>query len=151
MENRKHIFTPLLISLGVILGVVIGLFAGRNSIDSRLRKLAETINTPGNKLTYALSLIDRMYVDPVNTDSLVEKLMPELMWNLDPHSVYIPADELAQVNLPLDGEFDGIGISFNMSTDTIVVLNVIPHGPSQKAGMATRTDVTSVTSTSQNE
>lgn len=135
MENKKHIFTPLLISLGVILGVVIGLFAGRNSIDSRLRKLAETINTPGNKLTYALSLIDRMYVDPVNTDSLVEKLMPELMWNLDPHSVYIPADELAQVNLPLDGEFDGIGISFNMSTDTIVVLNVTPHGPSQKAGM----------------
>lgn len=61
--------------------------------------------------------------------------MPDLMWYLDPHSVYIPASELAEVNMPLEGEFDGIGITFNMSTDTIIVLNVIPQGPSQKAGV----------------
>ena len=111
------------------------LFAGRNSVDRRLRNLAGELDSPGGKISYALSLIDRYYVDPVSTDSLVEALMPDLMWYLDPHSVYIPASELAEVNMPLEGEFDGIGITFNMSTDTIIVLNVIPQGPSQKAGV----------------
>ena len=105
------------------------------SVDRRLRSLAGEGGGPADKLDYALSLIDRYYVDPVSTDSLVEALMPDLMWYLDPHSVYIPASELAEVNMPLEGEFDGIGITFNMATDTIVVLNVIPQGPSQKAGI----------------
>ncbi len=131
-NSRNSILTPFLLSAALVLGVMIGLFAGRNSVDRRLRSLA---GEGGGPVDYALSLIDRYYVDPVSTDSLVEALMPDLMWYLDPHSVYIPASELAEVNMPLEGEFDGIGITFNMATDTIVVLNVIPQGPSQKAGI----------------
>lgn len=134
-NSKIAILAPILLSAALVLGVIIGLFAGRNSIDNRLRILSRDLNAPGSKITYALSLIDRYYVDPVNTDSLVEKVMPDLMWNLDPHSVYIPAEEMATVNEPLEGEFDGIGVVFNMSTDTIIVLNVIPNGPSQKAGV----------------
>lgn len=134
-NSKGSILTPILLSAALVLGVVIGLFAGRNSVDRRLRNLAGELDSPGGKISYALSLIDRYYVDPVSTDSLVEALMPDLMWYLDPHSVYIPASELAEVNMPLEGEFDGIGITFNMSTDTIIVLNVIPQGPSQKAGV----------------
>ena len=134
-NSKGSILTPILLSAALVLGVVIGLFAGRNSVDRRLRSLAGELDSPGGKISYALSLIDRYYVDPVSTDSLVEALMPDLMWYLDPHSVYIPASELAEVNMPLEGEFDGIGITFNMSTDTIIVLNVIPQGPSQKAGV----------------
>ncbi len=134
-NSRNSILTPFLLSAALVLGVMIGLFAGRNSVDRRLRSLAGEGGGPADKLDYALSLIDRYYVDPVSTDSLVEALMPDLMWYLDPHSVYIPASELAEVNMPLEGEFDGIGITFNMATDTIVVLNVIPQGPSQKAGI----------------
>ena len=134
-NSRNSILTPFLLSAALVLGVMIGLFAGRNSVDRRLRSLAGEGGGPADKLDYALSLIDRYYVDPVSTYSLVEALMPDLMWYLDPHSVYIPASELAEVNMPLEGEFDGIGITFNMATDTIVVLNVIPQGPSQKAGI----------------
>lgn len=134
-NSGTNILTPVFISAALVLGVIIGLMAGRSSVDSRLRDLSRDLSRPGNKITYALSLIDRYYVDPINTDSLVEKVMPDLMWNLDPHSVYIPAAEMASVNEPLDGEFDGIGVVFNMSTDTIIVLNVIPNGPSQKAGV----------------
>lgn len=134
-NTKNNILLPIIISATLVVGIAIGLFAGRNSVDSRLQAIANELSSPGNKLTYALSLIDRFYIDPVQTDSLVEKLMPELMWHLDPHSVYIPASDLATVNEPLDGEFDGIGVVFNMTTDTIVVLNVVPQGPSQKAGV----------------
>lgn len=134
-NSLNTILTPIFISVALVVGVLIGLFAGRTSVDNRLRALSRSVNHPGNKLTYALSLIDRYYVDPVDTDSLVEKIMPDLMWYLDPHSVYIPASDMAAVNEPLEGEFDGIGVTFNMSTDTIIVLNVIPNGPSHRAGV----------------
>ena len=68
-------------------------------------------------------------------DSLVERALPVIVSELDPHSVYIPASEMAEINEPLDGEFDGIGVVFNMATDTVIVLNVIPSGPSDKAGV----------------
>ena len=68
-------------------------------------------------------------------DSLVERALPVIVSELDPHSVYIPASEMAEINEPLDGEFDGIGVVFNMATDTVIVLNVISSGPSDKAGV----------------
>lgn len=126
---------PLVVSAAIVLGVLVGLLAGRFSIEGRLKALSGDLHNPSSKLNYALSLIDKFYVEPVNMDSLVEKVMPELMWNLDPHSVYIPASEMASANEALDGEFDGIGVVFNMSTDTILVMNVIPQGPSHKAGV----------------
>ena len=67
-------------------------------------------------------------------DSLAEHVIPLLVKELDPHSVYIPASEMQALNEPLEGEFDGIGVVFNMATDTVIVLNVIPQGPSDKAG-----------------
>ena len=137
MDNQsKHgIFSSLLIVLALLGGIVVGLIISYNNTQARLLHLAEQMNAPASKIDMALSLIDRYYVDSVATDSLVEQLLPDLMWYLDPHSVYIPASELNALNEPLDGEFDGIGVMFNMATDTIVVLNVIPQGPSQKAGI----------------
>ena len=68
-------------------------------------------------------------------DSLSEVVIPLLIKELDPHSVYIPARDMQQLNEPLEGEFDGIGVVFNAATDTVIVLNVIPNGPSAKAGV----------------
>ncbi len=82
-----------------------------------------------------MSLIERLYVDPVNADSLADRVIPLILEELDPHSVYIPAADFQEVSEPLEGEFDGIGVMFNMLTDTVVVLNVIPSGPSDKAGV----------------
>ena len=82
-----------------------------------------------------MSLIANRYVDTVSLDSITEKAIPLILDELDPHSVYVPAKDMAAMNESLDGEFDGIGVMFNMATDTVIVLNVINAGPSAKAGV----------------
>ena len=89
----------------------------------------------GDKLSWALSEIEERYVDPITRDSLAELTVPLLLQELDPHSVYIPASEFAATNEPLTGSFDGIGVMFNMLTDTVQVTNVIAGGPSAAAGI----------------
>jgi carboxyl-terminal processing protease len=89
----------------------------------------------GNKIDAILEIIDQQYVDTVNINQLVEKTAFNLINELDPHSVLIPAEDLQAVNEPLEGSFSGIGISFNFISDTILVLNVIPGSPAEKAGI----------------
>lgn len=116
---------PLIIALALSVGIVVGVF-----LNSHFRL------TPGQeKLGEILSLIHRDYVDEVDIDSLIEQSLPDLIANLDPHSNYIPAKDLKAVNDELEGSFSGIGISFTMFTDTITVNEVIPGGPSEKAGI----------------
>ncbi len=87
------------------------------------------------KLDFTMRLIEQFYVEPLTADSLAELAIPAVLAELDPHSQYIPARDLQAANESLEGEFDGIGVMFNMATDTVVVLNVIPQGPSDKAGV----------------
>ncbi len=87
------------------------------------------------KLTSVLELIENKYVDSLSCDSLQELAIPAILRELDPHSAYIPARNFKEIEEPLQGEFDGIGVVFNMATDTVIVLNVIPSGPSRKAGV----------------
>ena len=135
-KNSKHtVLFPLLLAAGVVLGLVLGQYLGRNSTTSQLKGMLSRMALPANKLTYTLSLIENQYVDSVSMDSLSEHVIPLLVKELDPHSVYISASEMQALNEPLEGEFDGIGVVFNMATDTVIVLNVIPHGPSDKAGI----------------
>ena len=89
----------------------------------------------GDKLHHVLSMIESDYIDPISHDSLVELSIPAILHKLDPHSVYLPPQEFEEAEEPLKGEFDGIGVVFNMATDTVIVLNVIPSGPSRKAGV----------------
>ena len=88
-----------------------------------------------DKLNSILNIIESNYVDSVNRNDLVETAIPAILKKLDPHSVYIPAKDLARANEPLQGNFEGIGISFNMLTDTILVISTIPGGPSEKLGL----------------
>ncbi len=135
-KNSKHtVFFPILLAVGVALGLSFGHYLGRTTTTSQLVGMLQSMNASDNKLTRTISLIETQYVDSVSMDSLAEHVIPVLVKELDPHSVYIPAEEMAQVNEPLEGEFDGIGVVFNMATDTVIVLNVIPHGPSDKAGV----------------
>lgn len=87
------------------------------------------------KLARVLEIIEDDYVDALNMDSVVESAIPLLLANLDPHSVYISADERADANLRLDGSFSGIGIQFQQLNDTVCVVEVISGGPSEKAGL----------------
>lgn len=136
---QSKILRTVLAVLIVLAIFFIGWFSGRNAARrltlGYVGRVIEELSRSNNKLTYTISLIDQEYIDKVPQDTLIEKLMPKLMDQLDPHSVYIPASELQEVNEPLEGEFDGIGVVFNMATDTVIVLNVVPSGPSDKSGV----------------
>ena len=135
-RNSKHtVLFPLILAAGVVLGILFGRYLGRHDTASEIRGVLDRIAAPGGKLTYTLSLIENRYVDSISMDSLTEHVLPLLVRELDPHSVYIPASEMAALNEPLEGEFDGVGVVFNMATDTVIVLNVVPRGPSDKAGV----------------
>lgn len=88
-----------------------------------------------DKLLQTIWSIKQYYIEEIAVDELYDKAIPSLLSQLDPHSEYIPAADYSTINESLEGEFDGIGIVFNASTDTITVLNVIPQGPSDKAGV----------------
>ena len=134
-NSKRTVLFPLILAAGVAAGLLFGRYMGRHSSMTQLHETLRRIQLPENKLTQTLSYIERLYVDPIAVDSLVEHVVPLLVEELDPHSVYIPAEEMAELNEPLEGEFDGIGVVFNMATDTVIVLNVIPHGPSDTAGV----------------
>ncbi len=133
-NTKRNILFPSLLAVAVALGILIGSLLGRNNAESQMRRSRSHVLS-NDKISYTLSLIQNLYVDSVNMDSLAEHVLPVLMKDLDPHSVYIPVKEMAAANETLDGEFDGIGVVFNMATDTVIVLNVISSGPSDKAGV----------------
>lgn len=102
-------------------------------ICCRLQVSAQSMQT--QKLDALLGMIQYAYVDTVNADKMTENAIRKILKELDPHSVYIPADELKQADEPLIGKFEGIGIQFNILEDTIFVTNTIAGGPSEKVGL----------------
>lgn len=135
MSSKGKILLPLMFASVLVAGIFIGFYVEHQTSDHAVGALARDLSGKSNKLNSTLMLIDRYYVDEVSIDSLIEELMPVLMSELDPHSIYLGAEELARANESLEGEFDGVGIVFNMTTDTVVVLNVVAGGPSYKAGV----------------
>ena len=116
--------TPVIIALSIIFGIWIGRSSSTNS----------TSYLP-NKLGYILNLITNKYVDPINIDSVIEKSLPDIIAQLDPHSTYIPAKDLQATNDELHGSFSGVGVSFSIMSDTITIIEVIPGGPCEKMGV----------------
>lgn len=129
-NKKRDILLPLLIASALIIGILIGLQLRENDM-----KRTRLFSSKSDKLNAIMNFIEEEYVDTIAKDSLIEKTIPLMMSNLDPHSVYIPAKEIEAVNESLDGEFSGIGVEFNMPNDTVVVLNTIPGGPSEKVGI----------------
>ncbi len=134
-NSKKNIVLPLVIAVSLIIGLVLGFMLHRSDRQIGSSPTITLSGSPGDKISAMLSLIKTQYVDNVPLDSLADDVIPVLLENLDPHSVYIPASELSELNEPLEGQFDGIGVTFNMMTDTVLVLNVISGGPSDKAGV----------------
>ncbi len=124
-------FVPVIIAISVVIGILIGTFYAKHFAGNRLG----IINGSSNKLNALLRIVDDQYVDTVNMTDLVEKAMPQILAELDPHSTYIPAQNLEEVNSELEGSFSGIGIQFTIQNDTIHVNAVISGGPSEKVGL----------------
>ena len=133
-RDKLTLWLPTAATLILALGLWMGYTITTNRLKLTAPRTTES-SAAGSKLDYTLSLINRAYVDKIDTDTIVENLMHDMMAQLDPHSVYVPAEELKELNEPLEGEFDGIGVVFNMTTDTVVVLNTVAGGPSYKAGV----------------
>ena len=130
-NNNKGRFTPLLISLSIIIGILIGTFCTSHFAGNRL----SIINTGSNKLSYLLQIIDNNYVDTVNMSQLVEDAMPGILKELDPHSSYLSAQDAKEADDDLRGQFSGIGVSFVVQKDTVNVMSVIHGGPAEKVGL----------------
>jgi carboxyl-terminal processing protease len=95
---------------------------------------AQSFST-SNKLDQALEIIKYAYVDTINEKKVTDDALRTMMKDLDPHSVYIPLEEMREMNEPLVGKFEGIGIQFNIHDDTIMVTQTIVGGPSEKLGI----------------
>lgn len=135
-NSKRTILFPLVLAVGIILGILLGQFMGRNRAENQLRAVISRVGlTVPNKLMQTCMLVENKFVDSISMDSLTELVLPLLIKELDPHSEYIPARNMQAMNESLEGEFDGIGVTFNAVTDTVVILGVIPNGPSAKAGI----------------
>lgn len=133
MNARRTVrFIPLIIAVSVIVGILVGSFYATHFSGKRLNNI---INTSSNKLNDLLHIVNDQYVDTVQLNDLVERSMPQILGELDPHSVYIPAKDTQQVSDELAGSFSGIGIQFTIRKDTIHINQVIKGGPSEKVGL----------------
>ena len=137
-------FTPVIIAISVVVGILIGTFYAKHFAGNRLG----IINGSSNKLNALLRIVDDEYVDTVNMADLVEKAMPQILAELDPHSVYIPAQNLEEVNSELEGSFSGIGVQFTIQNDTIHINAVVQGGPSEKVGLMAGDRIVTVNDTS---
>ena len=130
-EKKKNRYMPLIMALCVVFGIFIGTFYANHFTGNRL----SIINSGSNKLNNLLHIIDAQYVDTVDVNDLVEKAVPQILSELDPHSVYIAAKDVQIANDDLKGSFSGVGIEFTIRQDTLHVQQVIGNGPAEKAGV----------------
>lgn len=126
-ERKVKTWLPLWIGLSIALGILIG------SIYSQFGSTGKVDGT--GKIDAIFNYINKSYVDTVNMRALVEEALPKIVQELDPHSAYISAREMKRMNEDLEGHFSGIGVSFYVLRDTIIVTGIVPGGPSEAAGI----------------
>lgn len=125
IKHNSIIWYPFVISISIVAGILIGNYVSTQKF----------ILDKDRKINAVLNLIQSEYVDSVDIKDLVEKSIPQIISNLDPHSYYIPAADVANENDKLDGSISGIGVSFFMMRDTARIEEIIPGGPAEKAGL----------------
>ncbi|MFC2118016.1 S41 family peptidase [Bacteroidota bacterium] len=130
IQNKGYrVFIPLMFSIMLVVGMFIG-----NILPKGINQ-NEKIYHDRDKLGAVIDYIENEYVDSISKEDLTEKTIPYLLRKLDPHSFYIPAQNLENINEPLRGNFDGIGVRFNMHNDTLLINEVVKNGPSEKVGL----------------
>lgn len=131
MNRKTKIILPLIIAASIALGIFLG-----TSLNYQKKTITFFGGTPQErKIKRLIDYIQYEYVDEVDTDSLLDGTIKNMLDKLDPHSVYISARELEQVSESMNGKFVGIGIQFRMYRDSLTVIKVLDDGPSKKAGI----------------
>lgn len=126
----KKTYLPLVVGIAVAIGVAIGATLNFNN-----RSALFSSNSNEAKIKKLINYIQYDYVDKVNTDSLLDNAISNMLLKLDPHSVYIPKEELGRVTETMEGKFVGIGVTFLIYNDTVAISSVIEGGPSERAGL----------------
>lgn len=129
MKRYNHVLLPLLVTASIALGIYIGnyyLFLSQGNSPS---------SSSDRKISGLLDIVRSRYVDSLSMDSLIEQAIPKVLAGLDPHSVYIPAKDFESANEELEGSFSGIGVQFNIQNDTVMIVDVISGGPSERLGL----------------
>lgn len=142
--NNKKTWLPLIVATAIAFFIYLGV----RLENYRIRSVSSAPNDRNSlffnnalphpaseKLETFLDMLEVEYVDTLDLNMLVEKAIPTIVEELDPHSVYIPAEDLEETNEPLAGSFSGIGVQFNIQNDTVMVISVISGGPSEKIGL----------------
>lgn len=134
-NKRFNIYLPILFAAILVAGFYLGLHL-RTPVDGQPEKKFFSIGFDrSDKINNVINYIYNSYVDTIDREHLTEEVILNVLRDLDPHSAYIPASEFREMNDPLMGSFDGIGIEFNMITDTVVIISPISGGPSERAGL----------------
>lgn len=129
---KFYVFLPIIFALILILGIIIG---NTFQLHNNTGTLTLDANNKFSKVDEILRYVNDEYVDTIKAEQLVDKTIVAMLQNLDPHSAYISANELASTNEPLQGNFEGVGIEFNIVEDTIRVVAAIPGGPAESVGV----------------
>ncbi len=130
-SKKLQVWLPLLFAVVMTVGMWLGYQLRENTSGA----VGFMTNSKSNSLQEILNLVQNKYVDTVNIDSLKESTISDMLTHLDPHTIYIPATELQDVNEEMHGNFMGIGVEFQIFSDTVNIMNVIADGPSYKAGV----------------
>jgi carboxyl-terminal processing protease len=131
-NTKRAVYTPLF----AVLLVAAGIFIGYNFIPQKTNFFNSSINlNRQDKISAIIRLIEENYVDKIPTDSLEELVIPEILQKLDPHSSYFPPKVNLMEHERLEGNFDGIGVQFNIQNDTVLIVLTISGGPSEKVGV----------------
>ena len=135
MGNNRHpyIYLPIAFALVLATGIVTGFYLFRSEFVQNHTFMGGAQS--GNTLNELIRFIDNNYVDSIDVQNLNNEAITGMLLSLDPHSVYIPASDFADANAPLMGNFEGIGVQFKIERDTVMVVNTIPGGPSEKVGL----------------
>jgi carboxyl-terminal processing protease len=128
--KKLQIWLPLLFAIVMILGMLIGFRLRGNIVTSGFFKTRKQ-----SPVQEVFDLVNMKYVDPVSMDTLGDAAIEGMLTRLDPHSVYIPPADLSEVNEDLQGNFEGVGVEFQIFDDTVNVISVLAGGPSDKAGL----------------
>lgn len=132
---KNSVKNTILIILCIVLCFLLGRSLHREVTKSNRQVAVLKSQLTSNKLDAVLNLINTKYVEDVDTEEIIEKMIPDMLKELDPHSVYIPAKEMEKTMEEMEGSFSGVGIQFNIREDTIRVISVITGGPAEQAGM----------------
>ncbi len=136
MTNKERKSSKLSLWLPIILSIVLaaGIFIGK-SLNNYHFATNYVMQDP-NKLDLIIQKIEKEYVDTIDKNQIIEEAVSTFLSNFDPHTTYISAKDLEKMNEPLQGNFDGIGVQFNILKDTVLVINTISGGPAEKVGVA---------------